>query len=355
MNTSGLSSINSLLSYGTSASYAAQRVAYMTKISQSVQAASGTKATSAAARTSSSDETRRTAKQVSGGLNAQLKAYRSDMTAAETAAASLSATNKSGAFHYLEYGSSDDSIVSVKTKDGGLSGDVSMSVTVHALADEKAGTAARYSVTQNGVTTDYTSAFNEVQLPDRSGTLTLKATGSAELYSGTDTDRIAAAMQKLVDVYNKSVDDSREAGLTDQRAPYLEDKDLKQVGLSVDKNGKFKLDADQLTKSLAADYNGTMTQIGGKYGIANVIKQSAVDKIDDAIGKAVEDTYSGRSSAFGNAADASRRLDRAIDALAADDRRTAQNTFRSMYQFAQSGAYNMTNYYAVGNMLNMLA
>lgn len=400
-NLSNLNSLYSMLSYGSSASAIGRRVSGIYKIGNSIsrleeeesaKAASAAKAADAAEKTSSASSAdsasdvsrtaRLTAQQRAGQLNSAVSTYRTDLADVTEKAAALSSDNAQGAFNFYEYGTTDENTVSLQTKNS-LGEDRSFHIDVTALADPKTGAQAQYSITENGVRTDYTSASNQVDLGN-GNSMTLKAAGSADVYTGVDADKITSAMGSLVDAYNKvrsDVPESDGAGslygaLSGSSRNGVTTDSMKAVGLSYDTNGKLSLDRDRFQSALADDFDSVKDAVGGTYGIAAQLQRSASDRVTDAISDSMSSAFSGSGSAFGGltgslgsvgsgsssgsygsgSTGSAGSLGEAVSSAASsDDYSSVRNLFSSMYQFSAAGPYNLSNYYTVGSLFNEYA
>ena len=161
---------------------------------------------------------------------------------------------------------------------------------------------------------------------------------------------------------NLQVDEKKlKEALVNGVGAYADENGELKNGITFDKSGNMQIDSNG---SLKADDNGNLTYtgdkeslmnssnfvketIGGQYGMADRIGgkatatlDSSVDKIlgsDSPEAEAIKEASSSTASTYGSAKKAS----------------TMSDSFLQFASFARSGAYNLTNYYSV-SMLNML-
>lgn len=206
---------------------------------------------------------------------------------------------------------------------------------------------AVYTITQNGESKTYQSSGNTFTLDAGNVKVTMKNTGKTELYTGVDEDEIVSAVKDLVDGYRsvtKLLKDnaSRGKGAASQLAAFqrgmADEKTLSKLGITYDKNGSLTLDEDKLKEALEQDYEGTVNLIGGQFGIAERTLSKADKALSDSVQHIVSNDLSSSSlsSSWNNGNDSS-------------------SGYTLMNQFVHSGAYNLSNLYAVGMLLNTMA
>ena len=108
---------------------------------------------------------------------------------------------------------------------------------------------------------------------------------------------------------------------------------MARIGLSYDKSGNLQVDEDKLKDTLDKNYNSVKDIMGGQFGMAERAATKASDILDHASVEKIAGVAEKQSKA------------NSISDL--DD-------FEIFSKFALGGAYNLTNYYAVGSMLNTL-
>lgn len=144
-----------------------------------------------------------------------------------------------------------------------------------------------------------------------------KAYNSAVSFLGSNSDRSSTVARQLNSLKN---------ALTTEDA-------MARIGLSFDKSGNLEVDEDKLKKTLNENYNSVKDIMGGQFGIAERAASKAGYILDHASVEKIAGVAEKESKA------------NSISDL--DD-------FEIFSKFALGGAYNLTNYYAVGSMLNTL-
>ena len=199
---------------------------------------------------------------------------------------------------------------------------------------------AEYSVTENGITTNYSQQTNEVSLQNGNITANLKKEGNVTVSVGVDNNKIVSAMENLVKSYNNAIsllgsNSDRGTGVSNQldrlTSALGSNQSLEYMGLSIDKNGSLVLDKEKLLQNLENDPEYTKDLLSGSFGIA----QSLYSRSENA-------------------------LNTSVNSLVNTDIKTAQqqswnDPISYLNNFVRSGAYNAMNYYAVGMMVDMFA
>lgn len=205
---------------------------------------------------------------------------------------------------------------------------------------------AVYTITQNGESGTYQSSSNTFTLDNGNVRVDLKNTGKTELYTGVDEDEIVSAVKDLVENYNSVTNlleknSGRGNGAASQLAAFnrgmADEKTLSRLGITYDKNGDLTVDEDKLKNALEEEYETTVNLIGGQFGIAERTLSKADHALSDSVQHIVSNDLS--SSVF--------------DSGWSSNSETSSYTL--MNQFVRSGAYNMTNLYTVGMLLNTMA
>ncbi len=222
---------------------------------------------------------------------------------------------------------------------------------------ENASVAAQdavYSVTENGYTQEYRSSTNDITLDYGRIDAKLKATGETNVYTGVDEDDVVAAVKDLVDKYNSvtsmlSANAGRGSGAASHLASFqrgmADKKTLAAIGINFDEYGKMHVDEDKLKESLENDYNWTRDMIGGQFGIA----QKAATRADSALSDSVQSIVDkDLSNGQGSGSDSD-------SVTSAVTKGIGSSSFQYFSSFARGGAFNLSNYYAVGMLLNTLA
>ena len=203
---------------------------------------------------------------------------------------------------------------------------------------------AVYTVTENGFSQSYRSDSNEIDLDVGRIHATLKSTGETNIFTGIDTDKVISAVEDLVKDYNSvtnllSENTGRGVGAAKQYASFgrglADEKTLKQLGISHDKEGNLVLDKKKLEEALVKEYEGTSQLISGQFGIAEKAAARADAALSSPVQRIASNDLSSISSQTQNGGN-------------------YYDSFRYMGNFARSGAYNIGNYYTVGMLLNTL-
>lgn len=161
---------------------------------------------------------------------------------------------------------------------------------------------------------------------------------------------------------NLQVDETKlKEALVKGTGAYVDDNGELQNGITFDKSGNMQIDSNG---SLKVDDSGNLTYtgskssltqgsdfvketVGGQYGMADRVGRKATSTLDSSVdgilgsdapeAEAIKEATSSTATTYGSAKKESQMSD----------------TFLQFASFARSGAYNLSNYYAV-SMLNML-
>lgn len=198
---------------------------------------------------------------------------------------------------------------------------------------------AKYSITANGTSIDYTSQTNSVRIDGGRMQAELKGTGKTVISAGLDTDKVVSAVSNLLDSYNKAVsflEDNVDHGKgTVRQLERLErsfgsEQTLAKLGISKDEEGNLVLDKEVLKKSLTEEPGLTKELLSGNNGLA----QNAFER--------------GVSAMSANSASL---ISNDLNAI---DNSFMADPFQYMGMYSRSGAYTMNNYAALGLMMNYL-
>ena len=200
---------------------------------------------------------------------------------------------------------------------------------------------AQYSVTDsNGFTEEFTSSSNNVSLDYGKASMTLKSVGDATVSVGVDNKNIADAVENLVDKFNKALsvvssNADRGSGVKNQLSQMLSgpapEKSLKLIGITKNADGSLSLNKDTLLEKLDEDPELIKDIISGNHGLA-------------------QGAY--RSAESGMSRSANSLISKDLKQM---QQETSMDTLSLMSRFANSGAYNLSNYYTAGLLMNMLA
>lgn len=224
-----------------------------------------------------------------------------------------------------------------------------------ALEDLEKSSAALQYFEKDNVFSKYEQALAKADEAAKSGdpTAIKKAQDSVETAFGN----IVSAVEKFVDNYNSTMsflknNNGMTATAASDRASFesytLTDKALQHLGLSKDSDAYLSIDKEKLTETLEQGYDFVKETLGGQYGIAERVGSKATRILDSSI-----DQILGTSST--QAADeASKSSTPSSTAKASSSKSSIPDSLTSFANFAKSGAYNLTNYYAVGMLLNTI-
>lgn len=205
------------------------------------------------------------------------------------------------------------------------------------------GQDAVYTVTENGTTQTLQSDSNRISLDYGRIEAELKGTGETRVYTGIDEDAVISAVEDLVKGYNDVTaflekNETRGAGTSAHLRAFkrgmADEKTLKALGVTYNKDGEMELNKDALKSALETDYEGVKSQLGGQFGIADKAASRADAALSDSVQRIVSNDLTSAVSSPKN------------DFTSA--------SFQYFSSFAGNGPYNLTNYYTVGLMLNTI-
>lgn len=207
----------------------------------------------------------------------------------------------------------------------------------HNLTSLESASEALRIGSRNNVFSKYETAMKDLQ---RANTDEDKAAAQAAVDKAKED--IVTAVKDFAKAYNNAVsflenNSDRSSTVVRQlnslkNALTTEDA-MARIGLSYDKSGNLQVDEDKLKDTLDKNYNSVKDIMGGQFGMAERAATKASDILDHASVEKIAGVAEKQSKA------------NSISDL--DD-------FEIFSKFALGGAYNLTNYYAVGSMLNTL-
>ncbi len=168
-------------------------------------------------------------------------------------------------------------------------------------------------------------------------------------------DEVVSAVQDFVKDYNYAVDYLKQnvehgSGVSNQlealQRGIPNEKTLAAVGMSVDKNGRLQVDEDKLREAMEKDPEEVKWLIGGQYGMADRVGNKATSSLDTSVDKIL-------GSDAPEAEEIKKATSNSTTYGSAKKQSTMSDSFQQFASFAKSGAYNLSNYYAV-SMLNIL-
>lgn len=127
------------------------------------------------------------------------------------------------------------------------------------------------------------------------------------------------------------------------------DKALAKIGISVDTKGNLSMDEDKFREALDKDPDLVKDLLGGQFGMA----ERAGDKATKILDMSVNEIMGGSASASDTSSTSGSVNSTASLGASASSKSAMSDSFRQFASFARSGAYNLSNYYAV-SMLNIL-
>ena len=257
-----------------------------------------------------------------------------------------SAINKSGAGLTASVVQTKDGLASLEVTDEDTGSGATFEVNGQLGAAEglqnvnREAADAQYSVTKNGVTTDYTSKSNSVELNYGQFQATLKETGKTEVSIGVDAEEMVSAVSDLVDSYNKALSflqsntahgSGVERQLQNFERSVVSDYAMEKLGISVSKSGQLVLNEDTLRASLEEDPMLTKDMISGSHGFAERIYNRSASAMNANSASLINNDLQEMDNSF------------------------LSNPYEYMNLYNRSGAYTMNNYSAVGLMMDYLA
>lgn len=237
-------------------------------------------------------------------------------------------------------GASSLRLESVKTgKNSGfqVSGDTGVADSLERVT--KAAQNAIYSVTDKGVTTTRESSVNEAAIDNGRIGITFHDTGKATISSQVSDEKIVSAVKDFTKNYNKALDllqDNTDRGASVPKqlealtGRLASKQSLEQLGITTKEDGSLVLDEETLKKNLKKSPDLTKELLSGSNGIGQKGFQVASEAM--------------KANAYG---------------LIGNDLEDMQknllnDSYNFMNVYSQTGAYNMSNYNALGLMINYL-
>lgn len=230
------------------------------------------------------------------------------------------------------------------------------------LTDLESASAKLQAGNKDNVYSKYENALEELSKAD-----TEDAKKSAQAKVDKAREEIVSAVSDFADKYNSTIsflksNSNRGSGVARQQASLERalptEGALKTLGMKVDTTGRLQVDKDALNKALTdGRYNSVKETMGGTYGIAQRMGSRASSILDSSIDTVTG--YSKSSSAADSTNSASsknnKKANSSLDELLSGSNDSSTSAyFTSFASFARSGAYNLSNYYAVGMLLNTL-
>lgn len=228
------------------------------------------------------------------------------------------------------------------------------------LTDLESASAKLQAGTKDNVYSKYESALDALSKAD-----TEDAKKAAQAKVDKAREDIVSAVSDFADKYNSTIsflksNSNRGSGVARQQASLERalptEGALKTLGMKVNTSGSLEVDKDALNKALTdGRYNSVKETMGGTYGIAQRMGSRASNILDSSIDSVTG--YSKSSSASSADSTSSKNTGNSktsVNDLLSSNDDSMSAYFTSFASFARSGAYNLSNYYAVGMLLNTL-
>ena len=213
--------------------------------------------------------------------------------------------------------------------------------------------------TKDNVYSKYESALEALSKAD-----TEDAKKAAQEKVDKAREDIVSAVSDFADKYNSTIsflqsNSNRGAGVARQQASLERalptEGALKTLGMKVNTTGKLEVDEDALNKALTdGRYNSVKETMGGQYGIAQRMGSRATNILDSSIDTVAGSSSTSSTSSTSTSSNTSKANSSVSDLFSSSNEDSMSAYFTSFASFAKSGAYNLSNYYAVGMLLNTL-
>ncbi|HCT91183.1 MAG TPA: hypothetical protein DF613_07375 [Lachnospiraceae bacterium] len=198
---------------------------------------------------------------------------------------------------------------------------------------------AKYSVTSNGRTMQYESQSNEVTMDSARIGVSLEGVGKATISAGVDVDKTASALDNLVKSYNSSLkllNDNYGRGtgvnrqLRNMASGLGSSQTLEKLGITVNKDATLSFDRGSFVENMKENPSQTRELVSNVSNMAERAYAKATAGMNVSSSSLVNGDISSMSS------------------------KTITNPYNVFAMYSRSGAYNMSNYYAVGTMMSYL-
>lgn len=127
------------------------------------------------------------------------------------------------------------------------------------------------------------------------------------------------------------------------------DKALAKIGINVNTKGELSMDEDKFREALQKDPELVKDLLGGQFGMA----ERAGDKATQILDMSVNEIMGGSTAASDSTSSSTSSSSSSVSGTTSSSKSNMSDSFRQFANFAKSGAYNLSNYYAV-SMLNIL-
>lgn len=179
---------------------------------------------------------------------------------------------------------------------------------------------------------------NEVELGGGKISATLRGVGKTDITMGKDNEKTMQAVEKLVSSFNDTVrllskNTDKGMGVISQFSrmskPLASAKSLETVGISANLDGTLKLDKSALASSLSKSPERVNEILSGANGIAKKVENTASAGLKTTTSSLLSSELS------------QNRLNNAL-----------KDPLNAMSTYSKAGVYNLSNYYAVGVLMN---
>lgn len=224
-----------------------------------------------------------------------------------------------------------------------------------ALTDLEDSAAALQIYEKDNVFSKYEEALKKADEAAQSGDADALKTAQENVEKAFGN--IVSAVKTFVDDYNSTIsflknNNGMTATAADDLASFqrstLTDKALQTFGLSKDKDGYLSVDEEKLTETLEEGYDFVKETIGGQYGIADRVGNKATKILDSSVEQILGTNKTSSAEETDKKTNSTNSTNKSSSNYSLPDGMT------SFANFAKSGAYNLTNYYAVGMLLNTI-
>lgn len=198
---------------------------------------------------------------------------------------------------------------------------------------------AKYSVSSNGRTMQFESPANDVTVDSTRIGVTLKGIGQTTISAGADVEKTASAIEDLVKSYNSSLKllyDNHNRGtgvdrqLRNMASGLGTDQSMEKLGITVNKDATLSFDRGSFVENIKKDPARMRSLVSNVSNMAERVYAKAQTGMNVSSSSLVNGDVSGASS------------------------KSITNPYNVFAMYSKSGAYNMSNYYAVGTMMNYL-
>lgn len=233
----------------------------------------------------------------------------------------------------------------------------STSTSTSTTSTSRSSSTSAFLMTYKHSLTSLESASEKLRLGNRNNVFSKYETAMKDLERAT-TDEDKAAAQAAVDkaqeeivsavkdfakAYNSTIsflennsDRSPTVGsqLNSLKRALTTGDAMSRIGLSLDKSGNLEVDETKLKKALNENFKSVKDMFGGQFGMAERAASRATNILDNASIEKIAGISEKKNKV------------NSIEDL---------NDFDIFSQFALGGVYNLSNYYAVGSLLNTFA